>query len=91
MKASETLPLAVANDRVPLPFVVNTCPLLPSDTFNSDIPTEFAAISLAPTASVAIFAAVTELFASFAEVTFKSAILEVVTASSAILKHLIQK
>jgi hypothetical protein len=32
-------PLIVLKDKVPLPSVVITCPFVPSDKFNSDIPT----------------------------------------------------
>ena len=84
LNASVTVPAeGFAKDSVPLPSVVKTWLALPSLTFSSDMPTEFAAISLAPTASVAILADVTEFAASFPAVTFKSVIFAVVTESSA--------
>ena len=45
---------------MPLPSVVRTCPFVPSDKFNSDIPTWFAAICVLVTAFAAIEAEDTE-------------------------------
>ena len=56
----ELPPETVEKDKVPLPFVVRTCPFVPSDTLSAAIPTELSASLSAFTASFAIFVVVTE-------------------------------